>query len=672
MEHGASNGRPKGRTVLFSILTILAIQSILQTVWYYAGGRLNLTTDILSTAVAILAVIPLLAKEGIKGRYVVGGIPPLAPPSLGGETTRTNGAVLIFTVALLLTTSVLYSAWSHATTDAIRTPWSLMPHGTFLAIALLGILGWIAAWKMHSAILSTCFSILTLASIVFIAPFIYKTGFGFDGFLHRASEQVILTTGTLNPYPPSYIGQYVFVTSLARITHYALRITTLRSIDLFLVPIFTLLLPFAVFLAFPNVKRRLYTLAALASFLPLSAFVATTPQSFAYLLGLLALIFSFAARTKNIHPILPLALAAWSLAAHPLAGIVFFFATLLMLWITREERFGRSPFHSPVSWLLVAGATVGVPTAFLFNNFRGGYSATLWNVSQLWHGLALPVNHLALWADWAQWIGFLFPLALVASALYASFHNREHRSHWLFLVLTALGVALAGLFLRLTGNFSFLIDYERTNYADRLFLMTQLLLLLPALDGVSAWFERASSHLSKTSLIFLLLFFGAWQSGQAYLALPRHDATITGHGWSVGRADQKTVRWIDQDARGERYTVLANQSVSAAAVEAFGFARYAKLAAHSSQLTAVFYYPIPTGGPLYQLYLQMTDEPNREIIKQAAQLGQSSLVYVVLNEYWWDAERVAEKLSALADQSQLIENGKTRVYKFDVMSDKKR
>jgi len=374
--------------------------------------------------------------------------------------------------------------------------------------------------------------------------------------------------------------------------------------------------------------------------------------------------------------------ALWTIAAHPLAGLPLFGATILILMnnspcpLFPKERVLTSPFwkggmRELAPTLVVYLFTIfSVPCAFALNTLIS-HAAVNWNLGALFHAspyanllssIVFPLNHLALWADWGVMVQFLFPLLLAYLLFLAIAKNGLYRRLWILLSSTGAGLMLAGFFLRATGGFSFLIDYERGNFADRLFVIAALVLLMPALNGFAILMDSSASWRMRGNdksklLIAALLTIGAfWMAGQAYLALPRHDATITGHGWSVGTADQKAVKWIEADANGQPYTVLANQTVSAAAVEAFGFKRY---------VSDIFYYPIPTGGPLYQLYLKATSEPTRDIVKQAADLGHSRLVYVVLNNYWWDAARVTESLRQIADLSTTIGDGAVTIYRFD-------
>jgi len=660
MEHLTRYGRP----IVLAILTILALQSILQTLWYYTGGRLGFTSGLVALALASIATLSHLyfytgrTEQDFLRRQVSENITRGAPlPDRGANKSRVLSPqkVLLCAAAPLLTFFILFHTWSHATTDAIRTPWPLMPHGTLFAIGLIAVLAILLASRDRFSPLIALISSLAILSVTLIAPLLYKLGFGFDGFLHRASEQILLTTGTLNPHPPYYIGQYVFVTWLTRLASYIL-----PSIDIFLVPISIALLPLIAWLTFPT-KSRAGMIAFLPLLLPLAPFIATTPQSFAYILGMIALFLAFA--SLDDQPTFPaaLALSAWALVTHPLAGLPFFFATLGL-----SKKF----FSSKIKWLLALLAVVSAPLALIVAGF-GNATPIHWSFSTviacLLHLRSLPqllrppASTFVLWVDWTLVAQYLSPIVLIVGALLGLTRDSSSRARFAFLTVIAAGLATAGLLLKLTGDFSFLIDYERGNYAERFFILAQLFLLIPALAGYALWWETRRTR-STFLKIALLIFLIGWQAAHAYLALPRHDAAIIGHGWSVGQADQKAVRWIDQDAHGEPYTVLANQSVSAAAIEAFGFKRYTS--------NNIFYYPIPTGGPLYQLYLNVTNEPATSTIAQAAALGQSHLVYVVLNDYWWNAERVAEQLSTIADQTSLIENGKVRIYKFDVSKDK--
>lgn len=622
---------------LLGLVVIFAVQSVIQVIFYYAGTKLGAWSDALSLSLALVLSQALFSfKE---------------PDRDDDEETQKPAWpwVAAATIpALIAFGFVVRAASLNATGDAIRAPWPLLPAGILLALALIPLCAWLAAWKAKSRVTVAALVGLSIAACSFIAPLLYSIGYGFDGFLHVASEKLIAETGTLDPKPLYYMGQYVFVTWLSRLTNLPLEL-----VDRFLVPVAAGLMAFLLVLT-PKTEQRGWRDAAFLLFLPLASFVATTPQSFAYVVGLAAILSALDHSAYKPHPAVALAFAAWSLAIHPLAGLPFACATIALL-LSRHW----------ISWFFVACAGLAIPASFIL--ISGGSSTTIaWDFSKLvdvgtWFqsltALVPPRNRVALWPDWTAIVLFLtFPLALLSSIL-ATWKDVGRRKRWAILLVSALGCVMAGLVMRAAGDFAFLIDYERGNYADRLFLVALLLIIPPAAAGAGRLLSLIETA-PALSVATIFIGLAAWHGAQAYAALPRHDAANVSRGWSVGRSDVEAVRWIEQDAQSQTYTVLANQSVSAAAVREYGFKRYAG---------EVFYYPIPTGGPLYQTYLEAVgEEPALETIREAARLGQSDLVYVVLNDYWWDAKRVGEDLSALAQKESSSTDGRVRIFKFEV------
>ncbi len=623
---------------LLGLAVIMAVQSVIQVAFYYAGMRLGSWTDALSLSLTLILGQTLFSfKED-------------ETPADDSDPEKPAYAWMAAAIipALIAFGFILRAASLNATVDSIRTPWPLLPAGTLAALALIPLCAWLAAWKAKSRATVTVLIGLSVAAVALIAPLLYTVGYGFDGFLHVASEKIVAETGTLDPKPLYYMGQYVFVTWLARLTNISLEMA-----DRFLVPIMAALLPLLLLLT-PKTEQRGWRDAAFLLFLPLASFVATTPQSLAYICGLAALLSALDTSAHKPHPAVALAFAAWSLTIHPLAGLPFACATLALL--TSRRIF---------SWIFVVAAGLAIPVSFLIIS-RGASTTIAWDFSRLvdvgtWlqslAALVPPRNRVALWPDWTAIVLFLtFPVAFISGCL-AAWKDFGRRKTWALLVGSALACVVAGIILRAAGDFAFLIDYERGNYADRLFLIALFLLIPAAAAGAGrllAWLETAPA----LSIVTIFIGLSAWHGAQAYAALPRHDAANVSRGWSVGQSDIEAARWIEQDAQGRVYTVLANQSVSAAAVREYSFKRYAG---------DVFFYPIPTGGPLYQAYLEAVGpESNPEIIREAGRLGQSDLVYVVLNDYWWDAQRVGEDLSTIANKEATSSDGRVRIFRFEV------
>ncbi len=645
---------------ILSLLTLIGGTVLVQCAWYYSDGYLSTRTDGASVITALILFYAIHLAQRIKA--------PLKDDDT--QATQRSSYILLWSsfftfLACACVAFLFWQAIHHQALDPIRTPWSRMPAGTMIVFALLASIPWLVAKKLTRSLSILLVITLSLASVTWLLLLLYPLGFGFDGFLHRASEHVLLSTGTLSPKPLYYMGQYTLLTWLSRWLSFPL-----RWLDIFLVPLTSLLIPLAAAQTFSDRISRSWGLVGLISLLPLGAFITTTPQSFAYILGLMSLcLIMHQSKRRQVVP--ALILGSWSVVTHPLAGLPFLGTVLCLFWMQSNvlDRYPRR--KQIVLWIGGLLTVLSVPIALFIHSLTSS-AHIAWSLHpffqrqtyvNLLSALFVPERtHIALWADWASWTTYLFPLLLIGLTGYAIKKDETHRSSWLLLAGVSLGSAVMGALLRMGSDFTFLIAYERSSYAERLWIIALLFLFIPALHGV-AHLAKTYPHRSRFSTLFLVIVFSAFQAGHIYASFPRHDAIEVGHGWSAGISDRDAVRYIEQNAGGKAYTVLANQQVSAMAIEQYGFKRY---------IGDVFYYPVPTGGPLYQLFLNIMQQPNFDTIKEAAQLGQSSLVYVILNDYWWEADRVADELAELANQQRGFGNGRVRVYRFEVTSDKKR
>ena len=79
----------------------------------------------------------------------------------------------------------------------------------------------------------------------------------------------------------------------------------------------------------------------------------------------------------------------------------------------------------------------------------------------------------------------------------------------------------------------------------------------------------------------------------------------------------------------------------------------------------LFYYPIPTSSPLYEIYLEMIyNGLNLKKIEKARQLTGVKTVYFVINDYWLDAKKRIAEASELAGEIQNF-NGRVWAFKFE-------
>ncbi|MBU0540100.1 hypothetical protein KKF59_02675 [Patescibacteria group bacterium] len=655
------------KSIWLGLLLFVSLQSLVQTGLYYFGFRLGQDSDAISliSAIFLSGLLAFFFKPRISAKAR-----PVAHNSRPQQTffrvfRHKLFSTTLFLAAVLAFAFIIKNAAQASTLESIRTPWPLLPKATITAIAILWMTLLLSSLWARSAFLGAIHGFLATSATTFIAPLIYRLGFGFDGFLHIASEKILLGSGFLEPKPFYYIGEYVFTTWLARFAD-----LPIAQIDRWLLPVAAAILPTLCLLTILKDKKAGLSILAL---LPLAAFVSTTPQGLAYILGLTALILCLGTAKANVHFVAPLIVSAWAIAVHPLAGIPLLFvvlATLSVIYLPKKTAIAVSAFS-------VITAGIAVPLLFYFLSLKSGTSIA-WNFNQLFHAepwlsrllefVPFIGNHFTVWPAWASLTNRLIPLILFFAALlaYKSSNDKKERGACLVFIFSALIFYIAAVALKATGDFTFLIDYERSNYGDRLNILALLCLVPPAGLGLNEFWKKAR----KVPLIIFIAaiaFYSFIAAAASYNALPRHDAIAVSRGWSTSRYDLEAVQLIDRDAGNRAYTVLANQSVSAAAVSLLGFKRYTALAVGE---TPVFFYPIPTGGVLYELYLQITyNEPSMDILKDAAELGRSDLVYVVLNDYWWRAQTVAEQIREIADQDWDISDGKVWVYKFDLRTD---
>lgn len=634
------------------LLVFFAAQSVVQTVWFYAGGELGHVSDAWSLVIA-MAVAHL---SGL--RIEQNTEAPIVVEDEKWTSRRRLIAAALISAGVIAFAFVLQSAWAARTLQTIRTPWPLLVAGTMAAVALLWALCATSAVYVRSGLMTALHAGLAIAATLGLAPIIYRIGYGFDGFLHLAGEQVLLKTGFLNPKPFYYIGQYVFTTWLARVSS-----LPLAEIDRWLVPVIaSIILPASVALAFKRDSWHGNAAAALVLF-PLGMFVATTPQGLAVVLGISAVILALGARKKTLSFYAPLLLCAWSATIHPLAGIPSALIALALFVLS-----DRKSWLKHLAWPLAAVAGLAIPAIFFFASQYQGALAIDWNLSNVtqisgwieqlskiipWLG-----NKYVLWPAWSSLIGIALP-AIGLLGVIASLFISKNNDRWatLILLIGAISLWISSGLLENAGDFTFLIQYEKGDYAQRLWQIAILLLLVGSIPAMGYLLEKIKRSIPLASAVAIILF-ASIGAANAYNALPRHDAVQASRGWSTGADDVDAVHWIDRYAKGRPYTVLANQSVSAAAVKEYGFKRYAG---------DVFFYPIPTGGPLYASYLKMTyQDPSWDTVRDAAKLGQSDLVFVVINDYWWKASELNQKITDIAQNTWAIDNGKVNIYVFDL------
>ncbi len=577
--------------------------------------------------------------------------------------------------ATLVVAGLAATVWillSGATTDAVRTVWERVPAAAFVSFGLSALV--LAAMLFHGKERAVTIALTTAALGVFLlaAVLVFPLGFGFDPFIHQATEEHIAQFGTISPKPLYYVGQYALV--LFGFHAFSIPIATLNAL---LVPLLAaLLLPLAWFSAATHLlKDKNAGAATLAGLflLPLSTFILTTPQGLADLWVLLLVLAAVPTLVRDEAPrVWPLALPALAvLVTHPIAGIP---ATLFVILLATEPR--RNDGHwlaRALFWTTAVTGSVAIPLSFVVNAIRSTGTPGL-DLSNLSTRSALSNLSLFLSNRFDPVLDFVYLYGLNATAVFvalaaAGYWLSRRQMHGALRVLVVMSAMLAvnGAILATAVDFSFLIDYERQNCAARLVPLALFFLAPLVILAVGTWINRVRP--GPVSLrVATVALLAALATASFYLAYPRNDAYEAGHGFNVSQADVDAVHAIEKNAAGTPYIVLANQTVSAAAVRELGFVRY---------YGDLFFYPIPTGGDLYADFLAMNKKPGSETAKAALDLMNARCskdpecteplartVYFVVNQYWWEAPRIVETAKQNAASWWALDNAAVHVFKY--------
>lgn len=588
--------------------------------------------------------------------------------SVWKEHAHSLARPLLLSVGLILLLQIyLLSAYQRLSiTDAVRSVWERLDPTVILAMGLSLLLLFGLFMHAHARALSLVCTSLSLFGFLSLALFVFPLGYGFDSFIHQATERHIAEFGSITPKPLYYIGQYALVLFF----HHGFLIPV-EIADRFLAPVLTaVLLPAAWYTAAVHItsKKRLAMMTLTGLFLiPLSSFVVTTPQALANLWTLLFILLSVPYVFRSERPgLFSLGLiAAGSLAIHPIAGLpaALYFALLCTDPSRAPEKWKQMCRFASVSTFLIA--TVVLPMSFLLNGWLQKQTLTIhWsalNPLRLLSQLNLSLffeNRFHPLIDFVYLYGRnAFVLILIVSIVAWWLYRKDlHERTRLFLLMT-VALAVNYLIMNTAIDFTFLIDYERQNYAERLIPLIAFFLTPFFILGLSHMLLNlyARPIILRFSILLLLCAFSL---SAFYLTYPRRDVYETHRGFNVSQDDLSAVRQVESWAQGEPYLTLANQSVSAAAISEIGFRYYGSL----------FFYPIPTGEALYQQFLLMNSNPTRETAQAAVNLvpmhGDVDLLFFLVNHYWWDAPRIIETAKTTADDWQAI--GDIHLFRYDL------
>jgi hypothetical protein len=636
----------------------LSLLSILGSIIYY------LTDVTLSLLVVELVVV---AGLSIMAAYRSGKL---------GKMGKL-GKIEILDAILFLLGIISLGAWwtamlTHPVTEAVRTPWEILSPFSLIALAVPFALSIIMTHRRGDAradrgvgpcMYGKILFVLTLFSGLSMAAILYPLGFGFDPFLHRATVDHIAQFGTITPKPLYYIGQYALELLGTKVFQ-----LPLFSLDVFLAPLLAaLLLPAAIFgIRRVSIGADPYGAIAALAILPFAAFVSTTPQALSFIfLGVTVFLLAPVIRGNNADADKRVGIGAdpygaaaiFAVAAlfmHPLSGAM---AVLYVILVALRNH--RAAFMGTLVLM-----SVTLPLAFAAQAVKAGLPIGLSWPSAISVPLSAYLStDFNAWGDVAYFITANLFIAIVIASV-VLFFKKTDRSLASAVPLLAAGAALVNfLILSLFFDFSFLISYERTGFALRALTIASIFLLpyiaMIKIDknagpahGPAPTYEPAPTRGSMIFAGFISVIFIA----NIYSAYPRHDGYARSAAFNVEASDFAAVDLIDKTAGSDDYVVLANQATSSAAIQTFGFKKYY----HGD----IYFYPVPTGGLLYELFLEMNEQPSLETIEKVRALTGASTVFYAVSDYWWQADSIIENTKALLPKTDLLQTGKTTVFVF--------
>ncbi|MBI5135447.1 hypothetical protein HZA86_04430 [Candidatus Uhrbacteria bacterium] len=615
---------------------------LLLSTWMILGAASFYTIGLSMPVRWAIIAVGIAITAGINRR-----LPPTSttPVSELSEPIHWQRAALLALPAAI----AIVLAWANATQESIRTPWWVLPWWWVLFPLLFAIVS--IATRPTQRPLRLLLSALLMLLLASVLAIIYRMGFGFDVHIHQRTLEIINATGVVSPRPPYYAGAYAIILTLNTLFPFLSIWIILR----FLVPAFaTILIPFLL-VGSSGAKRYFFTPMLFTLFA--GGWIAeNTPQALALLWCVLSV---WTARAPDrFSKCTAIAGAAATLSIHPLTGIPTV-ATVAMMLLPNQRR----------GWFVGTITSALLPIAFVATLWQG-QAPIHWTMPTLpaMHGIAQEGNaplDVLFSLLWNRWI-------LVVLAIMLILYKNGFKNGWRDCPPTERtllgGIGLTLVNAAVFAGFSQLpnvISYETTDFAARVAataLVMALPLLLPWGNGLLNAIAASASRISLVGFMSVLeLTIGI----RVYSIYPIDvDGYDVQKGYSVSKSDLRAVETIADDAGTTPYIVLANQSVSAAAVHRYGFARYYPIQGRS----AIFYYPIPTGDALYQYYLRFVygdPEATTATVRDAMKFAGVTRAYVVINHYWKNAKQIIASGQREADHVQRIDNGVVTVLRYD-------
>jgi len=628
--------------ILKYILIIICLLSSIGAIVYffYALNNFGIFLSLLFSAI-IFIIILLLEKKYNKNKNF-------------NNDNELNSLLLLKSFYLVFILSCFYILYNNRISEAIISPWQVLPNYFFILYALSIFILIIISIKSKKQIIWLIYIHYFLSFSV--AIIVYKLGYGFDPFIHNATMELIDKNGFVEPKPFYYLGQYSFIIILHKISFLPIAL-----INKFLTPVLAsiylpILLQSVLKKYFNNNKNINLTIIALL-IIPFGIFISTTPQSLAYLFLILTILYGLIC--KSVFDLIIIYLLAFTaLFIQPIAGIPAIIFTLFLTIYHSDFKKIKNIFYIIISFFSV----ISLPLAFWFVEKNNATVNTNLKKIQFFTKNLIPkipnsenfiLNFIYLYAFNLKYIISF----IVITGIIIAIKNKKQCKIFIIYFISSVTLFFS-YFLTKHFSFNFLISYERSNYANRILTVACIFLLPFILIAIYGFFNALSKQNKIIKNIFLI-FIVILITTSFYISYPRFDNYYNSHGYSISNSDIKAVHWIENQTNSD-YIVLSNQQVSVTALREFGFKKYYK--------NNIFYYPIPTGGQLYQYYLDMVyKKPSKQTMLSAMKLAGVNEGYFILNKYWWAFPKILREAKLEADSWIEIDNGNIFIFYYEFL-----
>lgn len=635
----------------------LALVPIFGTLVYYiyALNNLGIILSLLFSIIAGLFVFKFVKNE--RKIFETVSSKSLTAPLISSITP------VLFIIFMLLSFRELFKAGFDR---ALISPWQVINPNFFLLYGLSALLLIIIIKQKKilnnlKLILLTIFYFLSFS----IALITYLIGYGFDPFIHQATMEYIAENGSISPKNPYYLGQYSLIIILNKLVNLfnGASLVSLEFIHKILVPLLAAITLPTLFWNFLKKEGRGKRSALIAILVILiigfNPFIVTTPQNLSYLF-LIILVF-FALREKSL--LMSLLFAGASMLIHPLAGLPAFGFILFAFYEKRKNNL--KPYFKKISlisiWLI---NIIALPLAlYLGSGAKLNFSKikiTLLELFQLFFkfkgaGQENVFLNLNYFLNFNQ--AFIILIIIISASIYFYLKLAQKSNKNSLAIFKALSFSSLALIISyLLSNFIVFNDvifYEQADYAKRILtiiIIFNLPLVLLGFKGLISVGLKKSLFTQITWALFLTIIL----TSSLYNSYPRLDKYANSRGYNTSINDLRAVSSVaekNKDRGGEKYIVLANQQVSAAALKTFGFNNYLEI-----DNKQIYFYPIPTGGDLYQYYLKAVyNKPDKKTLNEAMDFALVKEGYLIINKYWNRSAELINEAKLEADEFWLID-----------------